>query len=231
MIGTFGKITKYKDDGSCHPFVVYMALNKLNGAFYVGATEKGTLGRSFIHLSHARHGGKRQKFYRAIRKYGEDNFKFLTIKECSDYWDALESERQYIAMLKPSYNMTDGGGGVKGFRHSTESRAKMAAAKKGRSAAWTHMSIRDGVKIKLKASAKARKGEKTSGARKLQLQGFAKLANSARRRRVMEVTTGTIYDSVTDAIKAHAITSVCYLCKTGGSSTTGLRFRYITDGE
>jgi len=231
---TFGKIVKYEDGGANHPFTVYMAINKLNGASYIGATQKGTEGRASVHLTTARCvESKDQHFYRAVRKYGEENFKFITIKECQDYWDALESERAYIALFKPRYNMTDGGGGIKGHKMSAESRAKMSAAKKGKLGTWSdHLQTEHAKKRTLEAL-RSRKGTKRTGkGLEASLKGARAMAE-ARRKPVMELTSGNVYASVTEAAKANNLVdiTVTALCRSGRTSMRGLKFKYMAKNE
>ena len=230
----YGKITKYRDGGRDHPFVVYMALNKVNGAFYIGATEKGTEQRSIIHLGNVRRAEKNLRFYRAVRKHGAENFKFLTIKECSDYWDALESERQYISLLKPRYNMTAGGGGIKGYRHTPEAIVKMSAAKKGKPG---HPNSPEH-KLRLAECRRAEKGiKKLHGSAKEAIRANSRKANAARRRRVLNETTGEIYPSVKDASKALGLSGVMLAKLFHGFKTTkktkthGLQVRLIGKDE
>lgn len=228
---TFGKITKYRDCGAAHPFVVYMALNKVNGEFYIGATQKGRVQREMIHRATARSGRNGQQIiYRAMRKYGEENFKFLTIKECSDYWDALESERAYIALLHPRYNMTEGGGGVKGHRHSQESRAKMSAAKKGKPSVWTKTKMPQHIRDRLAAARRAEVGFKIlTENHKQSLRVNAMLANAGRRKPVICLSTGVEYQSLVDAGAAHSLTTgqISRLCKKGCKTRKGLSFAYV----
>ena len=221
---------KYQDEGKNHPFTVYMALNKINGRFYIGATEKGTFGRASVHRWQAKHGGKSHlKFYRAIKKHGEENFKFLTIKDCSDYWDALETERAYIALMNPPYNMTSGGGGIKGHKMSAESKAKMSAAKKGKPGTWAAHLQTPHARQKSIEALKRRKGTKRTGkGLEASLKGAAAMI-AARRKPVMELTSGTLYASVTEAAKANNLVDVTVtaLCRSGRTSMRGLRFKYI----
>lgn len=111
--------------------IVYQALNTANGKCYVGATEKGLRVRRRKHLANAKR-GQSGKFYTALRKHGPAAFTFSALTECRDFWHALEEERRLIAELQPEYNLTDGGGGVKGLRFSTEAKAKMSASAKKR---------------------------------------------------------------------------------------------------
>lgn len=228
---TFGRITKYQDDGRGHPFVVYLALNKVTGDFYVGATQKGRTQREMVHRTTARSGRNgRQIIYRAMRKYGEENFKFLTIKECLDYWDALESERAYIALLLPRYNMTEGGGGIKGHRHSHESKVKMSAAKKGKPSIWTKTKMPQYVRDRIAATRRAEAGVKilTEG-NKQSLRANAKRANEYRRKPVVCLSSGIVYQSVVSAADAHSLTTgqISRLCKRGCKTRDGRSFAYV----
>jgi len=222
-----GKIVKYRDEGRDHPFVVYMAVNRLNGRFYIGATEKGTQGRAAIHKRLSKYKGQRMYFARAINKYGFDAFRFLTIKDCVDWQDALASERQYIALLKPHYNLTHGGGGVKGYRHSPQSISKMSAAKKGKPGrkmteemrAWLSL-VKTGVKLT------------PSDKQKEACIRTAKLGNAARRKKVICVTDGIVYNSLTEAAERYQLTTgqISYHCSGDHRSRRGLKFRYL-DGD
>ena len=223
LSGTYGKVTKYADNGRAHPFVVYLALNTVNGDFYIGATEKGTARRSDVHRWQANH-GRGQYFYRAIRKYGADSFRFITIKECVDFWDALESERAYIALMNPTYNMTAGGGGIKGHRHSEESKAKMSAAKKGKPA-------RKKSDEEIRRASELRKGISYTPTES-QVEAMrvnAALANEARRKGVICLTDGLVYGSITEAAYAYGMTTgqISYHCKGDHKSRRGLEFRYL----
>ena len=114
------------------PFgVVYLIWCKVNGKKYVGQTVQPLKKRFNKHAS-----CKTMPIGNAIRKYGKENFYCGVIKNCAskeemDYW-----EKFYIIALnskKPfGYNLTDGGEGVTGFKHSPEAHVKMSLAKKGK---------------------------------------------------------------------------------------------------
>lgn len=120
-----------------HKCVVYMAINLKTDDIYIGATEKGVRQRQLRHLWNARN-GRPGKLYNAIRKYGENNFLFVEHLKCVDFWDALKQEEFYIKAMRPKYNLTAGGGGVKGYKFSEESKQRMAAAKRGKPGRITH---------------------------------------------------------------------------------------------
>jgi group I intron endonuclease len=103
----------------------------INSHFYIGATQRSLRVRMAKHVENAKRGIK-GLFYNAIRGYGVDNFKFISLHECTDFFDALDKERQLISSLHPQYNMTDGGGGSKGYKHTKEALEKMKQSHLGK---------------------------------------------------------------------------------------------------
>jgi len=98
-----------------------------HGAFYVG---KGRDRRS--------HDFSRRNLHHThiINKYGPENIDVAQM-ECSSEALAFDLERGLIKCLRKMgvdlVNVTDGGEGVSGLRHSEQSRAQMSAKRKGRS--------------------------------------------------------------------------------------------------
>lgn len=117
--------------------IIYLARNMINGKCYIGqTTESGFMGRKCSHLSSARKGDLRP-LYRAMRKYGVDNFEWEIIhKEIlgARELDKLESYyiKEYGTKSPKGYNLTDGGEGSAGWTHSEEVRKKMRRAAKKR---------------------------------------------------------------------------------------------------
>lgn len=119
---------------------VYIIDNIVNGKLYVG---KGSNDRDrwYEHQKIA-NGGKdkypRQYSYlhRAIIKYGVENFLFSIWKYCETEEQAFAEEINFIAYLKTKgyklYNLTAGGEGNSGWRHSEETKQKMAIVKTGK---------------------------------------------------------------------------------------------------
>jgi group I intron endonuclease len=81
---------------------LYRITNTLNGEFYVGKTHNYKK-RWYKHRWNARN-GLETHLYRAMRKYGEENFVFTEV-------DTELTEEQLIDKEKPHYNMTAGGDG------------------------------------------------------------------------------------------------------------------------
>lgn len=208
--------------------VVYVAINRNNGKKYIGATDKGIENRAYKHFWNAKN-GQRGKFYTAIRKHGPDAFEFRLLRECDDFFDALHHESLFIAELKPEYNLTSGGGGVKGLKFTAESREKMAAAKRGKPNHWSNGAMPQEIRDRLAAARRAERGRPLTGKQLKAMHENAAKANGARRRRVLCVSTGIEFLSVTAAAKEAKVTTstISNLCAGKFGSRSGLCYRYI----
>lgn len=112
---------------------IYKVTNLVNGKCYIGKTVYNLEHRKKQHLN-ARY-RRKYAFYNALNKYGLSNFKWETI-DCCDSEDKLnELEMFYIKefnTLAPNgYNLSLGGDGQSGYRHTEESKLKMSIARKG----------------------------------------------------------------------------------------------------
>lgn len=110
---------------------VYLIRNLIDGKVYVGLT-KDFEGRKRNHLSLARRGSQRY-LYRAIRAHGEENFAFEVLEE-ADEGVIAECEQYWVAFYdafnpQKGYNLTTGGEGVQGHKHSAETIARIRGAR------------------------------------------------------------------------------------------------------
>ena len=96
---------------------IYKITNKINGKFYIG--QSVNIKRRF--MEHKTPHGRMTSIKLAIQKYGKENFLFEVIEECS-VQNLDEREVYWIALLKPHYNRTAGGVGVKGHTVPDETR-------------------------------------------------------------------------------------------------------------
>ena len=85
---------------------IYKITNTLNGDFYIGKTNRSVAERFSNHLSLSKTG--ETHLYRAMRKYGKDNFVVETLEQTES---PNEREIELISQLNPHYNMTAGGDG------------------------------------------------------------------------------------------------------------------------
>ena len=135
--------------------IVYLITNKINGKQYIGATITKLNERWNRHVCDSLKERDGQSLHSAIRKYGKENFTIEVLEEHPDenhVFNVLESK--YITQYKThgsqgGYNMTNGGDGWLGMKHSEETkeilrqkstgrifseeaRAKISAAHKGK---------------------------------------------------------------------------------------------------
>ena len=105
------------------PSIVYEVTNLVNGKRYVGVTSMTLEHRKASHIRAAKAGAP-NLLARAIRKYGNENFQFIKVKDCLTFSEALEDEKHLIAALQPEYNLTEGGEGCLGRIPTPETLAK-----------------------------------------------------------------------------------------------------------
>lgn len=208
---------------------VYVATNKANGKCYVGATDKPLAVRAYKHRWNAKK-GMPGKFYTAIRKYGPEAFEFKPAVACAHFFDALVEEERLIAERKPAYNLTAGGGGVKGLKFSEASRAKMSAAKRGKPNHWSNGAMPVELRKRLADLRRAEAGRPLTPRRLAAMQKNSQIANAARRKPVICVETGKQYPSVSAAAIEHGVSTATIINSCKGlfaSSRTGRTFRYV----
>lgn len=210
--------------------VVYQALNIKTGKRYIGATEKGLRVRKRKHLANARR-GQEGKFYTSVRKHGSSAFAFSVLIECRDFWHALDEERRLIGDLKPEYNLTEGGGGVKGLKFSDEAKAKMSAsARKRWDAIYPPCSEQEKEKIeKEKLTRLHRKGRKITDPNLLTRRREI-MQELARRqcRPVRCVTDNISFASATEAASRYGLStaSIVLYCQKKVKPKSGIVFEY-----
>ena len=91
--------------------IIYCIQNKINGKKYIGQTRYSLEARIRSHFRSANKGVDR-KLYRAIRKYGKENFEYFILCECKDANEMNIKEAYYIGLYDTyvhGYNMTNGG--------------------------------------------------------------------------------------------------------------------------
>jgi group I intron endonuclease len=100
----------------------------VNGKKYVGQTVQ-TLKKRWKEHVYDSTKSSTTNFHNAIRKYGDKAFKLETIVWCSSKEDMDNKERHYISHLNTmrpcGYNLTIGGDGSFGYKHSEEALRKI----------------------------------------------------------------------------------------------------------
>lgn len=93
---------------------IYKITNKINGKIYIGKT-MGTIEKRWKeHLKDSkRERSEKRPLYRAINKYGKENFTIEQVEECA--YDILNEREcywiEYYGSFKNGYNATIGGDG------------------------------------------------------------------------------------------------------------------------
>lgn len=109
--------------------IVYRITNIVNGKFYIGSTNN-LIKRYYTHIYDIRSEKNTcVKLIRAVKKYGEDNFKFEIILSCpSEY--VLKAEQWFIDNLKPDYNIAKIAGSNIGIKRTEEVKYRKSESQK-----------------------------------------------------------------------------------------------------
>lgn len=129
-------------------YEIYLITNKVNNKRYVGQTmsRKGYLSRWEEHIGEAlcERGAKSTSvFHKAIKKYGANNFEVKRVLK-----NIPESEIDFLEQVcikrfntfyidGYGYNMTLGGQGVHGYKHTDATRKKISDTLKSKPSVWT----------------------------------------------------------------------------------------------
>ncbi len=152
--------------------VIYKATNKINGKIYIGKTIQPLNERINQHIYCANTKKAGIYFHNAINKYGRENFDW----EIVDKYDSKEhlslAEIEMIIKynsFKCGYNISFGGDGNLGFRHSEKTKKQISKSNKGQKRTKeTRCRISKALKGKIKSEAHckniglANKGKKRS---------------------------------------------------------------------
>ncbi len=116
-------------------FSVYLLTCTVNGKTYVGITKGSVERRVQKHRSDAQKGAG-WVLHASMRKHGVDSFTVETLAIIPDRSTAAEVEKATIIRLNSrvptGYNVTEGGDGARGYRHTAEWRAEISRRQKGR---------------------------------------------------------------------------------------------------
>jgi len=117
--------------------IIYKVTNKITGKSYIGQTIKTlNIRRNGHYADVKRNKNDNNYFHNALRKYGKENFEWETIEECNSKEDLNLAEEWYIRYYntfgKGGYNLTYGGEGSQGYKHTEESKRKIGNISKGR---------------------------------------------------------------------------------------------------
>lgn len=114
--------------------VIYKITNTLNGKFYIGQTLN--LYARWANHKTASRGESQYHLHRAMRRYGVEHFTIEIIEESVP--EILLNDREVLwivttnSIANGNYNMTNGGNGTRGWRHTSESKTKIANGNRGK---------------------------------------------------------------------------------------------------
>lgn len=115
--------------------IVYLVRNRTNDKGYVGKTKRSLEQRWREHVRNAMKMRAEMPIYDAIRKHGAEAFDLSVLEECDSPEGLNEAEKRWIVELgtfSRGYNATRGGDGPSGYRHTSETRARMSALRRGK---------------------------------------------------------------------------------------------------
>jgi group I intron endonuclease len=116
--------------------IIYKAVNKTNDKYYIGQTSREFNVRIKAHICEARTNKDNMIFHKALRKYGVENFEWSVLCECDNKEELNKKEECYIkeynSVVPHGYNLTYGGEGCVGYKHSDEHKKYISKIGKGR---------------------------------------------------------------------------------------------------
>lgn len=117
---------------------VYKITNKITNKVYIGITNQGS-GARYRHHWYESRIGEPSPIHRSMAKYGEENFTLEIIDFADTYDELKEKEKYWIKQYNSTdrnigYNLTEGGDGTFGRKHSEETKEKIRQKALGRKA-------------------------------------------------------------------------------------------------
>lgn len=126
---------------------IYCFINKINNKLYIGETVKPDFNERFNEHRSRANAGIDNYFYRAVRKYSWESFDKIIIfqtevldntEENKKLLNDLINEKEIFYIKKYNttnhefgYNLTNGGDGVVGYKHSNKTKQKLSESHSG----------------------------------------------------------------------------------------------------
>lgn len=171
--------------------IVYIVKNLNNGKIYIGQTTESLEKRKRKHYTSSKIGST-FIFHKALRKYKKSNFEWKKIYKCYSAEELNEKEEYYINFYNSwfgnykGYNMSLGGRGQNGYKHSKETLKKLS----GKNHWTTKKSFSEEHKRKISESIKGEKnpfyGKKHTKENKVK-QGLKNIGNQYRAKRFIAI--------------------------------------------
>lgn len=209
--------------------IVYRITNMINGKKYIGKHSTTDVYDGYF--------GSGIAIKQAINKYGIDNFKKEIICYCNNEEELKEMEKYHIkkeGTFSKGYNLTLGGEGILGYKHTEDSIRKASDSRK------RYYEENPEMREKISEMAKKRVGKLNSFyGRKLSQEHIDKLTvsrvkaitgvNNPSAKSVICNETGVKYDLAQDAATAVGLkysTTILKVCKNTRKSAGGFTWRY-----
>ena len=209
--------------------VVYRITNMINGKKYIGKHSTTDVYDGYF--------GSGIAIKQAINKYGIDNFKKEIICYCNNEEELKEMEKYHIkkeGTFSNGYNLTLGGEGILGYKHTEDSIRKASDSRK------RYYEENPEMREKISEMAKKRVGKLNSFyGRKLSQEHIDKLTvsrvkaitgvNNPSAKSVICNETGVKYDLAQDAATAVGLkysTTILKVCRNIRQSAGGFTWRY-----
>lgn len=204
--------------------IIYKITNLINGKVYIGQTTRTLEERMNEHY-------RKSDIVvdKAIQKYGRENFSTEVVDDADSIEELNEKEiywiRKYDSILPLGYNQCNGGNNTVGFHHREESKRRMSDSKKilfiGESNPFfgkVHSS-----------ESKKKMSEKRLGMSHLTKEQVKKLRESHFIRKVKNIDTGEVFNSIKEASKTYGLkeTHITRVCKGRRKRTGGFRWEYV----
>lgn len=209
--------------------IVYKATNKINNKVYIGITTKTLEHRKRIHIRDSK--TKDTYFYRALRKYGENNFEWEIIDSAETMEELEELERYYINLYdsfnnkKKGYNSTSGGHNL--YEITDEERHNRSKRAKGKNNPMY------GVESPMKGKHFTEEHKsKISNALKKSYRPHVFGGSNPSAKKVINLDTKEIFETLTDASKKYGISRqmIGKVCNGHNKTAKGFRWAFIEDG-
>ena len=127
-------------------YELYLITNKVNNKKYVGQTmsRKGYMERWKEHVDESKYSSRQSCIlHKAISKYGKESFNIKRLLKDIPEKDIDRLEQRFIERYNTfyeygqGYNMTLGGQGVHGYKHTEETKARISKTNQNRPFFWT----------------------------------------------------------------------------------------------
>ena len=177
---------------------VYKITNKVTNKVYIGITNQGS-GARYRHHWYESRIGEPSPIHRSMAKYGEENFTLEIIDFADTYDELKEKEKYWIKQYNSidrtiGYNLTEGGDGTFGRKHSEETKEKIRQKALGRK-------LSDETKKKMSDIRRGKCSDK-------QKEHLRKLQDKCKRRVYQYDKNGEFvaeYDSIIEAANANGL--------------------------